>query len=252
MSIHAARAITSEYVLDMVSQDLKKKRYSYYIIFWLIIETGIPLENISDLKCAEISGDHITFNPVHKYVTRKETLSPKLQEDIKELIKDKKPDDYAFTSKNDPTKPMFIRCFQKALEKTSAFYNLEPPVTATTLRKTYIYHLLTREHDLEKIFAITKCRSKKAIYEYLELDPPEQPNPDAKRMANYDARDAILHENMIEKTTEHFSKVMSSIKVELEVPSRASVKYTAESMKLLNDINNSLSHFEAFSKSKDL
>ncbi len=251
MNGHPCKAITSEYTLNMISQDLKKKRYSYYIIFWLIVETGIPLENISKLTCADISGENVTFNPVHKDVVRKENLSPRLQDDIKELIKDKKPDDYAFTSKKDTSKPMFIRCFQKALEKTSSFYNLEPPVTATTLRKTYIYHLLTREHNLEKIFAITKCRSKKAIYEYLELEPPEQPNPDAKRMTSYDARDAIIHEKMIEKTAEHFQKVMSTMKTELEIPSKTSVCYTAEAMKVLNEINSSLSRFEVFSNPKE-
>ncbi len=238
--------ITSEYIIDLVADNIRKKRECYYIILRLILETGITLTNIPKLKVKDIKGETISFNPVHKYVTRVEKLSPELQEEIAEYTKGKGDDDLAFTAYRDNTKPLFERGFQKALTAASEFYNIEPPVTSERLRRTYIYNLLVKEHDLDKIRSITGCRSPKEVYEYLSLPLPKSKN--AERLESYSQRDALLKEKLIEKTAEHFSSVMKSIEVELSVPDRADVEYIDNTMRLLSDINNRLSDFEEKSK----
>lgn len=234
--------ITSEYIIDLVAADIRKKRECYYIIFWLILETGITLANIPKLKVKDIKGTTISFHPVHKRVLRVENISPKLQEEIKEYIKGKNDEDLAFTAYSDNTKPLFERGFQKALTAASDFYNISPPVTSERLRRTYIYNLLIKEHNIEKIRSITGCRSIREVYEYLSLPLPNSKN--AERLESYSQRDAILKERLLEKTTDHFTSVIKSIEVELAVPDRADIKYIDDAMKLLSDINNRLSDFE--------
>ena len=80
--------ILSKYVIGEIEKELRKMHEEYYVIFKILLETGMPLENIPSLLVSDISGDKIVYVPSHKNVTRCECISEQLQKEIKDYVKE--------------------------------------------------------------------------------------------------------------------------------------------------------------------
>lgn len=234
--------IQNKQLLDSISKELKNMNEQYSLIFQLILETGMPLEAIPKLTVKDITNNPISFLPSHKYVTRSEYISPQLAKSLKVFAGSRNEDCPAFYALKDETKAFPIRNFQKALLRASELLSLEQPITALAIRKTYILNVFLKEHNYNKIYALTECRSVKSVLEYLNL---EVPTPDNKYLSGYTVKEAIISDKMVSKTLKHVTKVLSAINTNFDEKSMSlSYEYCSETMKLLNDIESALTRFE--------
>ena len=234
--------IQSKQLLDSVASELKNMNEQYYLIFNLILETGIPLECISLLKVSDIKNNPISFTPSHKFVSRSEYLSPSLTKNLKTFAGDRNDDELAFYALKDPSKPFPTRNFQKALIRASEFLSLERPISVLALRKTYILNVFLKENNYNKIYALTECRSVKGVLEYLNLEVPE---PDNKYLSGYTIKDALVKEKTASKVFKRATKVLGAVSDEVEKNNNScSYEYCSEVMKLLTDIDQALTRFE--------
>lgn len=233
--------IQSKQLLDTLALELRKKDESYYLISQLILETGMPLENIPKLTIKDITNNPISFQPSHKYVVRSEYISQQLLKSLKSYAGDKEESALAFHTLRDEGKPFPIQNFKQALTAVSKKLGLEPPINTLTLRKTYILNIFLKEHNYQKIYALTGCRSIKAVYSYLNL---EAPAPDNKNLSGYTIKDAIRENKTLSKVQKHCEKVFNAIEDNFSSENGLSYEYCSEVMKLANDIDNALTRFE--------
>ena len=233
--------IQNKQLLDTVANELKNMNEAYYLIYCLILETGMPLEFVPTLKIKDIKNSPITFTPSHKTVRRSEFISPALLKNLKAFAGERDDDSLAFTAFTDTTKAFPIRNFQKALIRASEICGLEQPITALALRKTYILNVFLRERNYNKIYALTKCRSIKQVYDYLNLEAPE---PDNAYLSSHTVKDVLAREKTISKTLKHTTKVLSAIESNIENEQGLSYEYCQEAMKLSSDIEAALTRFE--------
>lgn len=234
--------IQNKQLLDSVAKELRNMNEQYYLIFQLILETGMPLEAVPLLKVVDIKNNPITFIPSHKYVIRSEYVSAQLSKNLKAFAGDRNDDALAFYALKDDSKPFPIRNFQKALIRASELNGLSQSITALALRKTYILNVYLKEHNYNKIYALTECRSIKGVLEYLNL---EVPTPDNKYLSGYTIKEALLNEKLASKTLKHTQKVLSEVVKNVEENNASlSYEYCSEVLKLRNDIEAALTRFE--------
>lgn len=238
------KPISNKQTIELIGEELTKMYESYGIIYHLLLETGMPLENIPTLTVKDISDKVIVFTPSHKNVVRSEYISPTLHKRIKAYIADKDSDALAFFAIKDPTKPFPIRNFQKALTRVSKTLALEQPVTALAIRKTYILNVYLREHNYQKIYTLTNCRSVKGVLEYLNLDVP---TPENKYLKGYTVKEALIENNVTQRTLTHVNKVLREIQERISTNKSLSYEYCEEAMHLNASIEDALSRFESLS-----
>ena len=236
--------ISNKRTVELIGEELTKMYESYGIIFYLLLETGMPLENIPTIKVKDISDRVIVFTPSHKNVVRSEYISTALHKRIKAYIADKDPEAPAFYAIKDASKPFPLRNFQKALSRVSKYLALEQPVTALSIRKTYLLNVFLREHNYQKIYALTNCRSIKSVLEYLNLDVPA---PENKYLSGYTVKEALIEDKVNQRTLTHVNKVLEEIQERINSDKGLSYEYCEEVMHLNTSIEEALSRFESLS-----
>ena len=233
--------IQNKQLLESVSTELRNMNEQYYLIFQLILETGMPLEAIPLLKIKDIKESPISFMPSHKYVIRSEYLSQQLLKSLRAFAGTRNDDSPAFHALKDELKPFPVRNFQKALLRVSEILTLDPPITALALRKTYILNVFLKEHNYNKIYALTECRSVKSVLEYLNL---EVPKPDNKYLSGYTVKEALIKEKLVSKALKHSTKVLSETEKLIADNPQISYEQCQEILKMTTDIENSLTRYE--------
>lgn len=248
MSQYKTVAITDKYTLETIAKDLKSKSEAYYIMFKILLDTGMPLDELAKMRVCDINKNAITFMPIHKGNLRTEPLSESTQEDIRNYVKDKQQGDFAFPSKSNPQKPMFIRSFQYALLESSRTYGIEPPVSATSLKKTYIYNLFMETHDTKKIYKITGIRSLVQLYEFFGIEAPPLKGDDETNHSSRTPYNILVGENLAENTKEHFNEVFDKLTDTLRNPQQSSKAYCYEALAMINQVEKALGRFENLSE----
>ena len=162
------KAITSSIVEHKLGVELKKEDLSVYLLYRIIIETGVPykvlisppVEFFRDKYC-------ITYSLKNK---EKNTgyFSQDTLENIKIYTANKKDSDYMFPGRFKNV-PMDNTTANRLLKRCSARIGRMEPITTNVLKKTYLYHqyLLMDEHSFKKKFSIS---TEKGICELLGLE----------------------------------------------------------------------------------
>lgn len=238
-------AIIDKYSLEQIGSDLRNKQEAYYVIFRIILDTGIPLEEIPSLRVCDINKNALTFMPIHKGFLRTEQLSEETQAVIKAYVAGKREEDYAFPAKSSDKKPLNIRSFQFALAETSNHFCYDPPITAMSLKKTFIYNLYMHTHDPKKIYKITGVRSLAQLYEYLGIDAPPKDNED-KKLSPRNPQDVLVGDELSSKTRTHVNSVLDSIDERL-ANGLATYQYCQEALTMIATIEKGLARFEELS-----
>lgn len=165
--------VTSQNVLDDVSAELRKAQESYYIIFHIILSSGMPLNRVVQLKVKDLYlKPYITYLSRHNTTTFKISIPLKLQRDIKNYLKGKPSDSFAFIGIRSD-KPLLPTAFQKALQVTSERLKVSPAITSTSLRKTFIYNTIVADGDYKRAMKYLCALSKNQVHDYLGVDFPK-------------------------------------------------------------------------------
>lgn len=233
--------ITNNMTIALVEKQLKEVNPAYYIIFELMLETGIPLSTCCELKCCDIDKNAVTFHPTHKHVTRTEPISDKLQKEISQYLDGRNDMSYAFHQKNAPDKHLHYRTFLGCLESICEKCNINPVITSQTIRKTYIYRLFITGNNIEKIFALTGIKNIKEIYNYLGLPLPEL--KDKEYFSRDSLKDQIIRDDLISKTKVLTDETLDQMASSINYTSVSSYDYCRESMRLLTSINEAITIF---------
>ncbi len=243
--------ILSRYVIGEIEKELRKMHEEYYVIFKILLETGMPLENIPSLLVSDISGDKIVYAPSHKNVTRCECISVQLQKEIKDYVKDmgKSSHDLAFTALKSPEHIFPLRNFQNALTRASENIALEQPVTALSIRKTYIYGLYIKTHDIFEVYSRTNCRSVRDVMDYFCLDIPE---PKGDYLSARDIKFPEDYTTKVQTVNEHFSRTFNDTKQSLCDCHNMPQIYYNELDHLLNSIESALERFDVATSDPDI
>ena len=139
-----AKAITSSSQEKLIGDYLKyfgsKNNLCYYVMYYLIIETGIKFKQATCLKVNDVKNKNsidVSFNCTDGY--RTVLLSDTMMQRLNELTENKSPDAWLFAS-SDSGEPITPIAFQNALNSIRKRLKISEPLNITTLRKTYYFH----------------------------------------------------------------------------------------------------------------
>lgn len=168
------KPITSEKVIHDLSEDLRKTQESYYLIFHIILETGMPLKRVLQLKVSDLyRKPKLQYESRHRTTLYSVAISLHLQRELMTFLKGRKSDEIAFTGARS-TKGMYVTAFQKALNTSCERLHITPPVNATTLRKTFIRNILVSDGNFVRAAHFTDSSGPAEVLAYLGIDYPEE------------------------------------------------------------------------------
>ncbi len=238
----AITPIISPETRRIVRDELRSMDEGYYIIYCIITETGCPLQNLLDLKVSDMKGKATLTIPASKrYGTEKQaSISPGLKEDIDAYLKDRNENDYAFTSRYTGNQ-LNVGTYKKALLSVSRYHGIEPPVTVSSLVKTYVYDLYTKgDHTA---FTHSPSRySYKGLHEYLGLDVPEDKE---EYLTDHNPKTAFYKENRLSAMQDRIRTTMQSIKENTERPDKADAEYIKKVLRLFEQIDTAIELFKS-------
>ena len=166
--------ITSESTLYALYDALNDISPVYGMMAKIIVETGIPFNQLSFFKKSDLSGKKsITYEskmPNHNY---KIDFSDETLAAIKDFLAGLKNDDFAFPG-TFTGEPVSLASFRKALGSASKKLGLSEDVTYKTLRKTFIYHLVEADGDYSRAKYFMGAASIKHVMAFIGVIPTDK------------------------------------------------------------------------------
>lgn len=202
-----AKAITSPSQEKLIGEYLKyfgsNSRMSYYVMYHLIIETGIKFKHASTMRIDDIKDKdsvEISFNCTDGHRTVQ--LSKQMKDKIKELIADRPSDEWLFIAP-DTGSPITVIGFQNALNSIQKKLKMTETLSITTLRKTYFYHCYKYklEHGTYKDDGVgyISVHTDEWVEEYLGISEPS-PNKVKRTRSRNTFSDPSLLEKEVQLT----------------------------------------------------
>lgn len=168
------RPIRSDKIISDLSNDLRKTQEAYYLIFHIILETGIPLRRLLQMKVSDLyKKQKLSYESRHHATTYSVSLSLRLQRELAEFFKGRKGDEAAFTGSR-TNKAMYVTAFQKALNASSERLGISPPANATTLRKTFLHRIVMSDGNYIRAAHFTDASGPAEVIAYLGIESPDE------------------------------------------------------------------------------
>lgn len=175
MKHKACKAIMSKELEDALGLKLKELGGTvYYLIYRIMIETGMPSTHLLKLKVKDVRG--LTTLTINKHYTRTDApksrdveLSDTLAEEIDEYIKYKTDEDLFLSRPGTDNTPIALTSLQKYIMDAATACNADG-ISLMSLKKTYIFNRLEVSKDINKLRAEFGFKSKRELFEYLGLD----------------------------------------------------------------------------------
>ena len=231
-------AITSEHQERQFIAALEKRRLEYALIYKLITETGIPFSYLTELKVKELSGKNSLSYASRAGTPRDMPISIELQNEVSEFLNDKAPDELAFSSRNGKN-PLHPATFNQALYSASKECSITPPVTLMSLRKTFLYKLILRDGNLNRVRSFTLYNSTADIYHYIGIEPPEK---SGRKNDIPDARASLIKDNTLDSISSKTDAAFYRIDKAIDRKDFSNETYI-EINRFLNDMDSVLSRY---------
>jgi integrase len=160
----AAQPIKDKAQLEEMKIYLKKRSLRNYIVFMVGINTGLRINDILSLKVKDIKkGTHIELNG--RYVL----MNKPLQDIMNPYLDGKKSDEYLFKSREGENKPVQRSMIYRALKEAAEHVGLKS-IGASSMRKTFGYHLYAQTQDIRLVKAVLNYPHSVAnLIEYLRV-----------------------------------------------------------------------------------
>ena len=138
----------------------------------LLYASGLRVSEVVTLKVKDIDLSaltiHVRNSKFHK--DRFTILSQKLKNDLADIIKGRKPEEYLFISLHN--KKYSVRTIQQILEKAVSKTSINRKATCHTLRHSFATHLKEKGIDLKSIQSLLGHKSIKTTTIYIHLAGP--------------------------------------------------------------------------------
>lgn len=167
----SSKAITSPSIERKLGYEIKKVDTAHYLVYRIIIETGIPFEQLAISKVALFRKQKsITYTTrAGEYVTA--YFSQDTLETIREHIAWKSDKEYMFPNRyaNTPIKSSnTVRTFNECAAKLG----IDMHISIAVLKKTYYFHLLQKANDISELTVFKErlhLRSDNEVLAYLGI-----------------------------------------------------------------------------------
>lgn len=236
------KAITSLVVEKNLGYEIKEESVSYYLLYRIMIETGISFSQVRLLKVSSFREQSSITYTTRTGSLCKEAFSEDTIATIRDYIADKSNDDYMFVNKFNNS-PVGATNFKRILDKYAKKIQYPYPVNMAVLKRTYFFHLLERTDDINSYKKRFNLRLDKEIFDYLGIDSyPHKILVWSKNVYN------LHYENTdIEQLKEEFNSFLSSLEYIYKEDTLPDVVYK-ESCSTLNLITQSLQEYKDFRK----
>lgn len=166
-------AIFSKDEEESIARFLLSRRIEYYLVYRLAIETGMSMVDIVKLKVKNLRNTDTVLIPVQSNSQKDkglyEKISPTLNKEIQDFIKDKKDEDYFVT--NTSGKQLSISAIQKAFMRASVELNLDY-FSMSSCRKTYLLNKIKQNVSLSTLRLLSGYNSEELILKYIGFSEP--------------------------------------------------------------------------------
>ncbi len=238
--INEIRPITSANTIRLLGEDLRAQQEDYYLIYRLILETGIPLSSLLDLTVNDLKDKkEIEVLSSRKYnTTRLAPLSRTLQKDLKAFLNGRSGHEYVFTSRFTGDK-LHPSTFKTALKFLSTRHGLEPPVTVLVLTRTYAYNQYLKDPST----VITRSPESKyaGAAEYFGLDFSEEIN---REPMGSRSKTIFYKRDLLSSVRKKITKALKSISKNTERPDTMDGEYFDKTVSFLSAISDLVDDYE--------
>lgn len=171
-----SRAIVSSQEEKELGSALRKQGFKYYILYRLMIDTGISLNTalslvVSDLKDKDCLFLHNHPNALEEgYIVH---LSNPVKKELTLYLEDKPLTSYVFCAQDNVT-PLGPTTFRRTLMDCAEKCDMKN-ITPLSLKKTYMYHRYLKCGNVTTIRKELSLPSNRHVYEYFGLAPKSIP-----------------------------------------------------------------------------
>ena len=173
VGIRRTEPIKSRDEILKLSRKLRKKRLREYLVFMLVLTTGLRVSDVLKLKVCQIRSSSVVMITEQKTNKRKEfKLSKKLYNQFLNYCKNKRDYEYIFRSREGRNKHITRQTFYIALNKAiEEHYNKK--ISSHVLRKCFAYHALIKTKDIALVSLCLNHSAVETTIQYLGLNQDE-------------------------------------------------------------------------------
>jgi polyhydroxyalkanoate synthesis regulator phasin len=245
MSRQVSKAINSPVLEEIIGKQLRDMGESYYLLYRLSIETGYVCGDLLRLNVRDVYKKKVIKIP--SKLTSKERdreISDELYSDLTAFCDNRPLSQALFIGSKSGTRLNFPT-FQKALLRVSHSLGINPVLTASALRKTYLFHVIMITGNTAALKKEYNQSLSREMYESLGISPEEC--EDLIHSAST-ARSAITQMQLVKKIRRECDNALDDIAVNMQVPATSSTDYCKDVLALLCQINTAVTVFNALTQ----
>ena len=133
--------------IELMSSYLKDWNKRNYILFIVGINTGLRISDIVELRVHDIRGWYIVKRERKTKKVQKIRMNVKFKKELMDYVKDMKPNDYLFKSRNGKNKHITTQMGYLIVKTAAEDCGIEN-VGSHSMRKTFGYHHYRKHKDL--------------------------------------------------------------------------------------------------------
>jgi site-specific recombinase XerD len=152
-------------------RDVAKKDLRTYALVEILLQTGIKIGELANLKIQNINKDYIVVPTYGKTLARKVPLTPSLKKALNEYLKSRPQSEspYLFITRNH--KPLLIRNIRQIIDRCFKHVGIEN-ATVNDFRNTFIAYQLQKGVSIEYVAKIVGHKRLSSTERFLELVNP--------------------------------------------------------------------------------
>ena len=233
--------IRSHEIESMVIAELRNRSATYALVYRLIRETGIDFRHLTQLKAGDLHNkDHIMYE-THSGKMRSMPLPEDLQQEINDFLKNTPEDAYAFTGKTNGN-ILKSRTMTVALESVSRSIGIDPPLSITSIRLTFVYNMVLKDGNCTNAMNYILASSAKDVYERLGIDPKDLKG---EYLKGTDPKEKLFKYDILESLSDRVQNVLSDIRARTVSPENITNDYAIKALSCLESIDTAVTVFES-------
>lgn len=239
--------IRSPELEELIIKELHKRRPLYSFMYRCIRETGIELSHLTHLTAADLKMKDLTFRS-HAGVPRTMPLSEELHQDLLKYLADYPDNALVFTGKSGKH-PLHPETVATALRSVSKTLGINPPLSVTAIRLTFVYHLILSDGNCTRAREFIHASTAEEVYARLSLLPEETPEYLEGKYPN--PKEALLRYDIAEKIRTRIRDVTDGIEKSRTLPEYLTDSYSQQALSLLEKIDTAITSFEKATQNPD-
>lgn len=157
-----------EYIRVM-KKFLKEKSERNYILFVTGINSGLRISDLLPLRVVDAKRPYFTLVEKKTRKRKRIAITPALQRELREYIKDKEDHEFLFKSREGINKPIGRSMAYKILNEAAEYVSLDE-IGTHTLRKTFGYHFYMQYKDVAMLQEIFNHSSPDITLKYIGIN----------------------------------------------------------------------------------